>query len=194
MNNPPDDRFKAGVLKWHQWLTGEKPKTGEEPESAPDTEAPPPRKRRQDTSAWPAMRRCRTVADALLAPPFPYFVRCVLPDETERTAFIGSPRNLARLARAAIAVGHVETADTRVSFPHQMAADNRGRPRVSRAVAHGLFNTEDPDEALHHTLQIVGILNRSVNIADLARGMAWWPGSRTEWAYRYNDEILANGR
>lgn len=183
-----DDRFETGVLLWHQWLTGKAP------EMPKGVEAPPTPGLPRDNGAWSAMARCRTVADALLAPPFAQFVRYVLPDEERRKAYVGRKENLAALARAAIAVGQMEAADLTMPFPVQMAAEKdsgSGRPRVSRAVAHGLLSTENQDEALYHAIQIVGILGKAGgNTVGLARGMMNWPSARSDWAYRYNDAVL----
>lgn len=185
MSAPTDTLFKAGVLLWHQWLTGDAPTLPEGAAAAPKPGLP------KDNGARPTMRRCRTVGDALLAPPFAQFVRYVLPDAAERKEYVKSERNLASLARAAVAVGQVETADLKHSFPEQMAADTGGgRPRVSRVVAHGLLNTEDPDEALLHAVQIIGTLRGTAHVVDLAYGMMLWPRTRAEWAYRYNDHVL----
>lgn len=189
MSLPNDNHFGTGVLLWHQWLTGEAP-------ALPDGESPTRKPEfRKDNGARPAMRRCRTVGDALLAPPFALFVRCVLPDEAERKAAVSSQRTLASLARAAVAVGQVGKADLKQPFPEQMATDTgSGRPRVSRVVAHGLLNTEDPDEALRHAIQIIGTLGDTANVVDLAYGMRGWPRARNDWAYRYNDHVLGIGR
>lgn len=181
-NNP---NFATGILLWHQWLTGNAPEL-------PKGEAAPPTPGlRKDNAARPAMRRCRTVGDALLTPAFAQFVRYLLPDEAERRAYVTDERNLASLARAAVAVGQVKEADLTQSFPEQMATDaGSGRPRVSRVVAHGLLNTEDPDEALRHAVQIIGTLGDRANVVDLAYGMMLWPRTRGDWAYRYNDRVL----
>jgi len=185
MSAPIDPRFKSGVLLWHQWLTGKAPELadGEAPSAKPGLP--------KDNAARPAMRRCRTVGDALLTPAFAQFVRYLLPDEAERRAYVTNERNLASLARAAVAVGQVDKADLTQSFPEQMATDaGSGRPRVSRVVAHGLLNTEDPDEALRHAVQIIGTLGDRANVVDLAYGMMLWPRTRGDWAYRYNDRVL----
>ncbi|MBP2315539.1 type I-E CRISPR-associated protein Cse2/CasB [Azospirillum soli] len=185
MSTPLDSQFKNGVLLWHQWLTGRAPDLPEGAEAVPKPGLP------KDGGARSAMARCRTVADALLAPPFAQFVRYVLPDETERKAFAERPKNLAALARAAVAVGQVGAADLRKSFPEQMAEDaGGGRPRVSRVVAHGLLSTENADEALYHAVQIIATLREKANVVDLAHGMMLWPKTRSGWAYRYNDAVL----
>ncbi|KAA0593118.1 hypothetical protein J2848_005216 [Azospirillum lipoferum] len=189
MNLPWDDQFNTGVLLWHQWLTGKAPKMPEGTESPPKPGLP------KDNGAWPAMARCRTVADALLAPPFAQFVRYLLPNEDQRKAYVTSERNLAALARAAIAVGQLETADLTRSFAVQMGSEKdsgSGRPLVSRAVAHGLLSTANPDEALYHVIQVVGIFGKQGgNAVDLARAMMTWPSARSDWAYRYNDAVLS---
>lgn len=189
MNLPWDDQFKTGVLLWHQWLTGMTPKMPE------GVEAPPKPGLPKDNGARPAMARCRTVADALLAPAFAQFVRYLLPDEEQRKAYVASERNLAALARAAIAVGQLEVADLTKSFPIQMGAEKdsgSGRPLVSRVVAHGLLNTANPDEALYHAIQVVSIFGKQGgNAVDLARAMMTWPAARNDWAYRYNDAVLS---
>lgn len=188
MTPPWDDPFKTGVLLWHQWLTGKAPKM-------PGGAAAPPKPGLPNTGAWSAMARCRTVADALLAPPFAQFVRCLLPDEEQRKASVASERTLAALARAAIAVGQLETADLTRPFAVQMGSERdsgSGRPLVSRAVAHGLLSTANPDEALYHAIQVVGIFGKQGgNAVDLARAMMSWPAVRSDWAYRYNDAVLS---
>ncbi len=189
MSASSDIQLRNGVLLWHQWLTGAAP------QMPAGLEAPPKPSLPKDNGAWSAMARCRTVADALMAPPFAQFVRYVLPDEAKRKAYVERPQNLAALARAAVAVGQVSTADLQSSFPEQMAEDaGGGRPRISRAVAHGLLSTENPDDALYHAVQIVGILREKANVVDLAYGMLLWPKTRSDWAYRFNDGVLGLAR
>jgi hypothetical protein len=191
MNLPWDDQFKTGVLLWHQWLTGMTPKMPE------GVEAPPKPGLPKDNGAKPAMARCRTVADALLAPAFAQFVRYLLRDEEQRKAYVASERNLAGLARAAIAVGQLDLVDISQSFPVQMGSAPKkdpgsSRPLVSRAVAHGLLSTANPDEALYHAIQVVSIFGKQGgNAVDLARAMMTWPAARSDWAYRYNDAVLS---
>jgi CRISPR type I-E-associated protein CasB/Cse2 len=100
---------------------------------------------------------------------------------------IGPGDHLAVAALAALAA-RVEENDRGASFATQMAGSRTGldRPRVSAGRFRRLLESDEPSERFSQLSRVVRLLDRRVNLLDLADAVcSWSPGLRRRWAYDY---------
>lgn len=112
-----------------------------------------------------------------------------------------------RIAQIAGLLAHVKEDDDGradnegkpVPLPTQMARPRPGgsRPRVSPLRFRRLLAAETPDERFTQLLRAIRLLDRRLNLADLAKAVYGWeqdPNLRRRWAYDYYKVVTQNER
>jgi len=124
------------------------------------------------------LRRCGTTADVAFTPAFHRLLAPI------RDARNGIP--LDWLAVVASALSHVEVNDTGKSFPQALAAETRGKARLSGLRFRRLLRVESPNEMLTSIVRVLRLLDRTAPVGSLARDLTRWNDrTRKRWALEY---------
>lgn len=125
-----------------------------------------------------ALSRCATITEVLLCPAF-YAIAQPLEEQVGL-----DPRGREGLAAIVGLLAHVRTNDAQ-KLPQAMAAGD-AKPVVSAARFRRLLEAQTLDELYPLMRRILGLLNKTANVRDLARCLYDWNNSmRKEWAYAY---------
>jgi CRISPR system Cascade subunit CasB len=128
-----------------------------------------------------ALSRCATITEVLLCPAF-YAIAQIL--EEQGGFDLRELREREGLAAIVGLLAHVR-ANGAQKLPQAMAAGD-AKPAVSAARFRRLLEAQTLDELYPLMRRVLGLLDKTANVRDLARSLYGWNDSiRKEWAYAY---------
>ena len=146
----------------------------------------------EDRGGRAALRRCRTLDEALYQPAFHALFRVALKFQADHkdafTSWWGDPLRWAAVATLAAAIKK----DERGGFGTQMARPAGDRRALSEVRLRRFLTTDETtagspqdarEEAWRHARRIITQLGGAVDLIDVAHGLFdWTPGVRRRWA------------
>ncbi|MBP1148345.1 type I-E CRISPR-associated protein Cse2/CasB [Methylocaldum sp. RMAD-M] len=132
-----------------------------------------------------ALSRCATITEVLLCPAF-YTIAQPLEEQVGL-----DPCGREGLAAIVGLLAHVRANDAQ-KLPQAMATGD-AKPAVSAARFRRLLEAQTLDELYPLMRRVLGLLDKTANVRDLARSLYDWNDSiRKEWAYAYFAQAAKN--
>jgi len=131
------------------------------------------------------LRRCKNVEQVLFVP---YY-------QTLYWSLSNQSSWKNRIAIAAVAglLAHVDTNPPPLTLPQQMAQSKPAgdKPVVSELRFRRLVKCETHEQLYPTLRRVILMLNRSVDIVQLAESVYWWNDkTRQDWAFQYYEQLL----